>query len=415
MLPSADRLIAAVLFGFLASRDVSGLSGFRSLIEVLLFLTALIELIKGIKGGRWLILNPVFAGVLLFTISVLFACAISPFPGVGLDEMQAPVLKGMVLIPLALSICALGLIRRGWTADKTALLLMVAFSFSGLGHLIWVLARYVDFSAGPGITSENISFHRFKMYAVLGAFPFVLLAIRHISKGWAWLMALLGAGLVAVTIASNSRGAWLAIITATLYLAVVYRASISRKLIFGMLLVAAFLLIAIAVTPLHTQISERISEGFNTTHRCGNGIWGATLDMILQHPWRGYGYGDDVYHQAYNTLAASHPEWLVQKSRGAHNIILTHWVAAGGFGLGAILVLYAGYLAGTRQLLLAGRRYPVVQDLLHACLAAFISIYLVRGQVETERWNVFGTLVAVILWLFVLRKKPYSVDSITAN
>jgi len=415
VLPSGDRLIAAILFLFLASRDVTGLSSVRSAAEILLFSAALIELIQGIKDGLRLILNPVFLTVSIFALSVVFACAMLPLPAAGLCEMQTPVLKGMMLTPLALSACALGLIRRGWTADNVALLLLVAFGFSGLGHLIWVLTRYAGFSAGAGISAKDISFHRFKMYAILAAFPFVLSAIRHLPKGRAWLMAMLGAGLAAITITSNSRGAWLALLTSILYLSIVHRAAINRKIIFAALAMAGLLLVAIAVTPLHTQIGERIAEGFNTTHRLGNGIWGATLDMIMQNPWRGGGYGDEMYHQTYNALAESHPEWLIQKSRGAHNVILTHWFAAGVFGLGAILALYAGYLAGAGQLIRVHQRFPVVRDLLHAGLAAFISIYLVRGQVETERWNVFGTLVAVILWLFVLHKKSRSMDASSAS
>ncbi len=407
VLPSGDRLIAAILFLFLASRDVTGLSSVRSAAEVLLFSAALIELIQGIQGGRRLILNPVFLTIFLFALSVLFSCAMLPLPAAGLCEMQTPVLKGMMLTPLALSACALGLIRRGWTSERVALLLLVAFSFSGLGHLIWVLTGYA--------AAKDPGFHRFKMYAILAAFPFALSAIRHLPKGRAWLMAMLGAGLAAITITSNSRGAWLALLTSILYLSIVHRAAINRKIIFAALAMAGLLLVAIAVTPLHTQIGERIAEGFNTTHRLGNGIWGATLDMIMQHPWRGGGYGDEMYHQTYNALAESHPEWLIQKSRGAHNVILTHWFAAGVFGLGAILALYAGYLAGAGQLIRVNQRFPVVRDLLHAGLAAFISIYLVRGQVETERWNVFGTLVAVILWLFVLHKKSRAMDSTTAN
>ncbi len=414
-LPAGDRLVALILFVFLASRDVTGLSALRSLIEVLLFSAAVIELIRGVKGGSRLLINPVFLTVSLFILSVFFACAISPLPLAGLCEMQDPVFKGIVLTPLALSICALGLIRRGWAADKVALLLIVAFSFSGLGHLIWILTSYAGFFLGAGFSAKDISFHRFKMYAVLAAFPFALTAIRCIPKRWAWLMVLVSAGLATVTIASNSRGAWLALLISVIYFSIVHRSGINRKIVFSTLSVVGLLFSVVALTPLSDQIGARLSEGFNTTHRIGNGIWGATMDMIMQNPWRGYGYGDEVYNRTYNALAANRPGWLVLESRGAHNIILTHWVAAGVFGLGAILALYAGFLAGTWRLIRANQRCPVVLDLLHACIAAFISIYLVRGQFETERWNVFGILVSIILWLFVLREKSRSAHSTSAS
>lgn len=397
-----DRLIALTLFLFFASRDVEGLSELRGAAEGLLFAIALVELFHGVRNGRRLLWNPLFVSILIFAASAVYAGFISPFAAESFRQMRTPVFKCMILLPLAVAGCASGLLRRDWSADRVARLLIFSFAASGIGHLLWVLFSYVGFWAGSALNFETLDFHRFRMYAVLGAFPFVLTAVRLLRGMRALWMGLAAVGLVLVAITSNSRGAWLALLVAAGYLGYVNRSVLSRRFVAGTLSVSVLFLILLAFTPLAEPVAERISEGFYTSRRAGNGVWGASLEMIRQHPWRGYGYGDKVYHTVYNEMAAANPDWVVHESKGAHNVILTHWVAAGVPGLLALLALYGGCLAGMSSLAMRADRWPAVRDLLHAALASFIAVYLVRGQFETVRWHLFGTLVALVLWIFSL-------------
>lgn len=398
-----ERFLAVTLFVFLVLRDVEGLSSFRGIADGLLFTGAALELAGGMKTLRRLFLNPVFLTVFLFILSGLAACLLSPVPEISFREFRTPVLKGMVLVPLALGLCASGLFRRGWTAGRIARLLLVAFGLSGAGHLIWILGAYVQIGMDSGFSSDLLCFHRFRVYAVLLAFPFVVMSLRHLPRWTAVLMGLLAAGLAAVTVTSLSRGAWLALGAAILYLIAVNRAFITRKVVLRALPVLAACFIVFMITPPGEAICTRLSEGFYTSHRAGDGVWGATVDMIRLNPWRGYGYGDEVYDRTYNELTASHPHWSVPSSRGAHHVFLMHWFSAGVFGAAALLVLYAGYLTGIRQLLRRHRDDPAVRDLLHASVAAFISLYLILGQFETVRWHPLGTLLSLVLWLFLIR------------
>ncbi len=398
----ADRLIALILFLFFASRDVEGLSELRGAAEGMLFAVALIELLRGVHNGRRILRNPLFLSILVFAASAVYAGVISPFAADSFRQMRTPVFKCMILIPPAAAVCVSGLLRRGWTPARTARLLIFSFAASGIGHLLWVLFSYLGFWAGPGLTFEALSFHRFRMYAVLGALPFALTAVRHVRGIRAVCMGLAAAGLILITVTSNSRGAWLALLVAAGYLGYVNRAGLSRRFVAGALSVSVLFLVLLAFTPLAEPVAERISEGFYTSRRAGNGVWGASLDMIQQQPWRGYGYGDKVYHTRYNEMAARRPEWVVHESKGAHNVILTHWVAAGVPGLLALLLLYGGFLAGLSARLRRPGCTPAVRDLLHAAMASFLAVYLVRGQFETVRWHLFGTLTALVLWTFLL-------------
>ena len=402
------RFIAATIFLFLATQEVSGLSALRSLAEVLLLIAALREALTGTCEWRRSLNNPIYLTALLFAASALFSCTYSPLPLVSFDEMKMPVLKGMLAIPIALSIAVLGLVRSGWDEERIARLLIISLAFSGLGQLVWVISSYINYFREFSTFPIDPFFHRYKVGAALIAFPFVLLAIRGSTRFWALSMGIVAMGLLIVILTSNSRGAWLGVVASIVYLYFANRRSGHRafkpdaRILFVAAAGICVVLLVLAGTPMVQQLESKVMAGFDTSNRFGHGVWGATLDMIRQEPWLGYGYGDEVYALAYNALAPSHPEWIVRESIGSHNAILANWVATGAIGMLAIFLLYGGFLLGARRLFRERGKNPFVHDLLHAVIAALISYYLVRGQFEIVRWNSYGILMAVLLWLFAL-------------
>lgn len=401
---------AAAVFLYLVTQEISGIPLLRSFAEVFLLLVALYELFRGIPEWRGLVANPVYSSALLFVASALFGCAISPLPAVSFDEIKTPLLKDMLLIPLLLSMAVLSLVRHGWEAERIARMLFVALAFSGLGQLIWVFAIYARHFVEAGAMPADPYFHRYKVGAVLVVFPFVLLSIRSSSRFWAMLMLVTGLGLLLVILTSFARGAWLGLFASLGYLFLVNRKSrndrfrMDRRLLLVPPVFIAVLIFFLAGTHWADMLFLKIGQGFDTSQRLGHGVWGATLEMIMRQPWLGYGYGDTVYTIAYNSQAESKPEWFFREAVGAHNSILAHWVAAGVFGLVAIILLYAGFLLGARRLICLHGSVPAIRNLLHAGAAAMLALYLVRGQVETVRWDSYGTLVAILLWLFALKQ-----------
>ncbi len=405
---------SVVLFLFLSTQDVSGVAGLRDIASASLLVVALIEFVKG-REAYWgkVVLNPIFLSSAIFVLSAGFACLNSPMPNISFGEMQAPLLKGMIVIPLIVSIVVLGLVRSGWKTEQIALLFIMALAVSGLGQLVWIIWIYLHHFIETGAFPEDPFFHRYKVGAVMIAFPFVLVAIRNPNRKLRAAMGVIAIGLLIAAITSNSRGAWLGIFASVAYLVLANRVYWKHIIHSGKVpMLSSFvailtLLVVVSGTPLGEMLSKKIDQGFDTSQRFGNGVWGASLDMIKAKPWLGYGYGDAVYSTAYNALAPSHPEWIVRRSIGPHNGLLAHWVAAGLGGLIAMIGLYAGFLFGARKLVRnCSGKVPAVDDLVNASVAAMISYYLVRGQVEIVRWDAFGILVASMLWLFVLYQ-PY--------
>ena len=405
-----ERLTAGAIFFYLVTQEVSGIPLLRSLAEIFLLLIALYELSRGFPEWRKLVINPVYASALLFVASALFGCVISPLPEISFDELKTPLLKNMLLAPLLLSIAILGLLRHDWGAERIARLLLISLAVSGLGQLIWVLTIYAQHFIAVGRLPIDPFFHRYKVSAALVVFPFALLSLQSFSRLWNFLMKCVALGLLLVILTSNARGAWLGLCASIGYIYLANRKSVNTEFKFDkktLLITPALLglvLFLLSGTVMVDTIFAKIAQGFHASQRMGHGTWGATFDLIMQKPWLGYGYGDAAHTAAYNALALNRPEWFFRESVGAHNSILTHWVAAGVFGLFAILALYAGFLFGARRLISQHSNAPVIKNLSHAGVAAMLALYLVRGQVETVRWDSYGVLMASMLWLFALNQ-----------
>ena len=404
------RLTASAIFFYLATQEVSGIALLRSLAEALLLMVALHELVRGTPEWGKLVINPIYSSALLFVASALFACAISPLPAISFDEIKTPLLKGILLIPLLMSIAILGLVRHNWGAERIARLLLVSLAVSGLGQLIWVLAVYARHLIEADTLPADPYFHRYKVSSALAVFPFVLLSIQTSTRRWGLLMQGEVLGLLLVILTSNARGAWLGLFASVGYMYLVNRKSVNagfkfdQKIVLLTPVLLGLVIFFLSGTVMIDTFIAKIAQGFDSGQRLGHGVWGATFDLILQQPWMGYGYGDAAYTAAYNALAPDRPEWFFRESIGAHNSILAHWVAAGVFGLIAVLILYAGFLFGARLLICRNSNAPVIKNLLHAGVAAMLALYLVRGQVETVRWDSYGMLMAIMLWLFALNQ-----------
>lgn len=403
----SDFFYVVPVFMFVASQDIGGLQWLRGLAEGLLLLAAICSFYE--RGFRRLreLPNMIFLGGLGFVGSAIASVTLSPVPMASFQEIQTPLLKYMIFVPIFCFAVLTELQCRGWSDESIAKMLLVAMLASGLGQVIHLIVSYVEFFGTHAQFPDDPFFHRYRVGAMLIVFPFVLMSIKG-SCSWVRLPRLVVSfGLFLGILTSNSRGAWLGMIASVLYLAIVYRDQLANSVTAHKKIIAAFigvgflvLLILLTMTSNGQVVVSKITVGFDTSQRWGNGVWGATMDMIRDRPWFGYGYGDAVYAQNYNAQAVSHPEWTVQISMGAHNAILAHWVAFGLFGLAAILGMYLTFFIGAFRLLRIYQAKPVVRILIHCCVASFVAYYLVRGQFEIARWNSFGILMALMVWLF---------------
>lgn len=406
-LPAGVHL-AGVLLLYFSTQDVSGIPALRGTAEGLFLLLVLWEMSQGMPAWRRVVFNPVYLSAMFFLVSALLSCVLSPFPKASFGELQS-VLKHLLLLPAMTTVIAYGLIRRGWTANQVAGLLLIAVSLSGAGQLLWLALSYAQEYLSAGSLPVDPYFHRYKVGAALLAFPFVLMAIS-IGGHWLWriVLASVAWGLILMVLSSNSRGAWLGLFVCVIYLgASQFHQLVKQPKWLGISMLGTCLVGVIGVpllsqSPWWKTFLTKLNQGFDTSLRAGNGVWGAAMDMIREGPWHGYGYGDGIYIQAYNSMLPSYPLWIVRDPIGAHNSVLTHWIAAGVPGLLAVALMYIGFMIGVRRQLSRLSNYAVVKSLVHASIAAMLALYWVRAQVETVRWDAFGILLGLCVWLYVV-------------
>jgi len=121
-------------------------------------------------------------------------------------------------------------------------------------------------------------------------------------------------------------------------------------------------------------------------------------------PWLGYGFGENLFHAAYNAEVANHPDWFFRRSLGPHNVFLALWFA-GGVGLVASVVgsLLAYYACVGRAL--AGKR-SARRPILLAGACSMLAYLVIRGSFESIPFRVCGLAFGLALAYAAQRPAP---------
>ncbi len=243
--------------------------------------------------------------------------------------------------------------------------------------------------------------------------------------------------LLLVLYLSQSRGAWVAIVIAGLF---VFVLSIrSRKTLFVSGL-AGIVVLGVAVLVLHGPIVNFIvgghtsAEGISTvTKRLY--LWQSALKMIQDHPWSGVGMENWLCYYSpnsvcFNPTLVNHYYWILHDPvTGAvtglseeptlshpHNIFLQVWVSIGVFGLLAfigVLVLFFWLLARILIFLRSAKNQgdPYLWWMTLGVGAAMLAA-LIQGQVDSSFLEqdlsfCFWMLITALLLLRVLTGTPW--------
>jgi O-antigen ligase len=152
-----------------------------------------------------------------------------------------------------------------------------------------------------------------------------------------------------ISIASGTRGGWIAIPAIALVWALLQRRHISQRLmaLATVVLVAAILIIYALAAPVHERINALAFElrAFEQLKDTSTGlriqIWAAALHLFAQYPI--FGVGPDRFAEHIPALA--HAGYLTPTAMEfgraeVHNEILNRAVTLGVFGLASILLIY---------------------------------------------------------------------------
>ena len=194
-----------------------------------------------------------------------------------------------------------------------------------------------------------------------------------------------------------ARGAWVALAISTLLILVINR---QWLLLIISTLICALLFIGATNLPANPVISKLLQYKLTQTNsglRFDNGTQGAALDLILEQPIKGYGYGNQTYHNVYNERVKDHKSWVFKKSIGPHNVFLAFWFAGGILGLLGILYFCSSIIVQGIQLI--RKNHGIIRQAALVLLMSFLGVYVLRGLFENAYINQVGILVGLMLAL----------------
>ncbi|MEQ5095616.1 O-antigen ligase RfaL [Proteus terrae] len=383
---------------------------YKNIVMGLIGATALWYLVRDFKAICKIFKNNLSFSLLFLLLVIGYSIIISVEPSISIKEINKPILNGLLLFAITFPI----VLYKEKSTD-IAKMVMVAFVIGLLVIMVKELVQYyLEYQKGIlPFTVESLLIHRETSYALLFFFP-VILALWVIKKrnsiiNWL-LLTIISLSFIFIMLGTLARGAWVALAISTLLILIINR---QWLLMIISILACSLLLISATNLPTNPVISKLLQHKLTQTNsglRFDNGTQGAALDLILEQPIKGYGYGNQLYHNVYNERVKDHPNWIFKKSIGPHNVFLAFWFAGGILGLFSILYFCSSIIVQGIQLI--RKNQGVIRQASLVLLMSFLGVYVLRGLFENAYINQVGILVGLML---ALRYSLLNYQSVTSS
>ncbi|MCE9838511.1 O-antigen ligase RfaL [Proteus terrae] len=378
---------------------------YKNIVMGLIGATALWYLVRDFKTICKIFKNNLSFSLLFLLLVIGYSILISVEPSISIKEINKPILNGLLLFAVTFPI----VLYKEKPTD-IAKMVMVAFAIGLLVIMVKELVQYyLEYKRNIlPFTTESQSQHRDISYALLFFFPIILAlwAVKKRNSIINWLLlTIISLSFIFIILGTLARGAWVALAISTLLILVINR---QWLLMIISALTCALLFIGATNLPTNPVISKLLQHKLTQTNsglRFDNGTQGSALDLILEHPIKGYGYGNQVYHNIYNERTKDYPNWVFKYSIGPHNIFLAFWFAGGILGLFGILYFCSSIIAQGIQLI--RKNHGIIRQASLVLLMSFLGVYVLRGLFENAYINQVGILVGLMLALrHALRNNP---------
>ena len=370
---------------------------YKNIVMGLIGATALWYLVRDFKTICKIFKNNLSFSLLFLLLVIGYSIVISVEPSISIKEINKPILNGLLLFAVTFPI----VLYKEKPAD-IAKMVMVAFAIGLLVVMAKELVQYyLEYQKNIlAFTKKSQRLHREVSYALLFFFPVILalwaLQKKHYVINWL-LLALVSLSFIFIILGTLARGAWVALVVSTLLILVINR---QWLLMIISALTCVLLLIGTTNLPTNPIVSKFLQHKLTQTNsglRFDNGTQSSALDLILEQPIKGYGYGNQLYHNIYNERVKDHPNWIFKKSIGPHNIFLAFWFAGGILGLFGILYFCTSMIAQGIQLI--RKNQGIIRQAALVLLMSFLGVYVLRGLFENAYINQVGILVGLMLAL----------------
>ncbi|HDU8438279.1 TPA: O-antigen ligase RfaL [Proteus mirabilis] len=370
---------------------------YKNIVMGLIGATALWYLVRDFRTIGQIFKNNLAYALFFLLLAIGYSVVISVEPALSLKEMNKPILNGLLLFAIAFPIVL-------YKETPTAIAKMVMVSFA-MGLLVIMAKELVQYyleyqkDIKPFTWGSQLA-HREISYALLFFFPIILalwaLKKNHSIINWLLLSVVSLLFLFAI-LGTLARGAWVALAISTLLILIINRQWV---LILISILACVLLFISITNLPPNPVVSKFFQYKLTQTNsglRFDGGTQGSALDLILEQPIKGYGYGNQLYHNVYNQQVKQHKNWFFKKSIGPHNVFLAFWFAGGILGLISLLYFCASFIAQGIQLI--RKNQGIIRQAALVLLISFLGIYVLRGLFENAYINQVGILLGLMLAL----------------
>ncbi|MEO3991433.1 O-antigen ligase RfaL [Pseudocitrobacter cyperus] len=379
-----------LVFLFIATYFLNGVTRYKHIIEILMILTVIYQFARSPREYIPLFKNSIFYAIALLSIVLLYSILISPDMRISFKEFNNTVLKGFLLYVLLIPV----LLK---DADKKTISRLILVSFLAslcLRSLAEIFLYIEDYQNGIlPFTNYN---HRHISDSLVFLFPALLNLWLFKDKASKAAFVVLGIVYMFLMLGSLSRGAWVAIFIVAIAWAIFNRQW--KLLTIGALLFAVAAGVVITHPDQHKNRSSLIFklQQTDSTYRYGNGTQGTAWVLVQENPIKGYGYGDDIYHEVYNARVKDFPQWDFKKSIGPHNLILYIWFGAGILGLLGLMAIYYTIVKETARGVFRNHdASPYNVELL--LFLSFVGFYIIRGNFEQVEISHLGIISGLLL------------------
>ncbi|WP_244866648.1 O-antigen ligase RfaL [Photorhabdus heterorhabditis] len=375
---------------------------YKNLVIILIGITALTYLATDFRQVMRSMRNSLFLSILLFTLAMFYSVAISVDPALSFQEMNKPILNGLLLFSFTFPI-----VLYKENKENIAKMILYSFTIGMLAICLTDIGKYlIDYSKGE-MPFTNFD-HREFSYGFIFYFPILLctwaLWKKHTLTSWL-ILAIASAISLFLLLGTLARGAWVAVVVITAFIIIInreWKLTLVATICLGLLTATTHLTSIDNSTP--KLLVYKLTQT-DSTHRYTNGVQSSALALIIENPIKGYGYGNKVYHKVYNERVADYPDWIFRTSIGPHNIFLAFWFAGGVIGLiTTLLMTFSALYTGSH---IIARNSGIIKQAGIILLTGFIGLFIVRGAFENTYINEIGILLGLMIALYPIDFKMH--------
>ncbi|HGJ5876107.1 MAG TPA: O-antigen ligase RfaL [Arsenophonus sp.] len=376
-----------IVFFFIAIYFFDGVTRYKHALAGLIYLTAIVYLIKDRKNIFNIFKNNLFLSLVFFVMAMLYSLIISKDINITLKAISKGILEKLFITTMAIAIV---LYRE--KKEYITKLLIFCLIFSILPLTIKEILQYIK-EYHQGIMPLSAFEHRYISDWLIFIAPALFSFGLYKGIKNKILFFSLTVIFVAITIGTLQRGTWLSIMVMFIIWCMIKK-EIKLPCIaiigFGVLLSCLVIINQGQFDQLFYKLEQT-----NSSHRYSNGTQDSALDLIKENPIVGYGYGEQLFYKIYNERVVDYPDWVFKKSMGPHNTVLSVWFATGIFGLITILYLFVSLFIH----LFNEYRNSTVKDGFLILMLIFIGDMIVRGLFETVNVSNMAIIIGITLAL----------------